>query len=73
MINDSLGPVSFGLFIVAVLGTLAIGAGYVLALLLKQAMWARWLLRIELAGLALYLVLFLLSSLTSHTRDRVDR
>lgn len=69
MINDSLGPVSFGLFIVAVLGTLALGAGYVLALLLKQAMWARWLLRIELAGLALYVVLFLLSSLTSHTRD----
>jgi hypothetical protein len=69
MITDSLGPISFGLFIVAVLGTLALGAGYVLALLLKKAMWARWLMRIELAGLALYLVLFLLASLTSHTRE----
>jgi hypothetical protein len=69
MITDSLGLVSFGLFIAAVLGTLALGAGYVLALLLKKALWARWILRIELAGLALYVVLFLLSSLTSRTRE----
>jgi hypothetical protein len=69
MINDSLGAVSFGLFIVAVLGTLALGAGYVLALLLKRAVWARWILRIELAGLALYAVLFLLASLTSGSRE----
>jgi len=69
MITDSLGPVSFGLFIVAVLGTLALGAGYVLALLLKKALWARWLLRIELAGLALYVLLFLLASFTSRTRE----
>lgn len=69
MITDSLGAVSFGLFIVAVLGTLALGAGYVLALLLKRGAWARWLLRIELAGLALYVVLFLLASLTSGTRE----
>lgn len=69
MITDSLGAVSFGLFIVAVLGTLALGAGYVLALLLKRGAWARWLLRIEVAGLALYVVLFLLASLTSGTRE----
>ena len=69
MITDSMGAVSFGLFIVAVLGTLALGAGYVLALLLKRAVWARWILRIELAGLALYLVLFLLASFTSGTRE----
>lgn len=69
MITDSLGPVSFGLFIVAVLGTLALGAGYVLALLLKRAAWARWILRIELAGLALYAALFLVASLTSGTRE----
>jgi hypothetical protein len=69
MITDSMGPVSFGLFIVAVLGTLALGAGYVLALLLKKAVWARWILRLELAGLALYVVLFLLASFTSATRD----
>lgn len=69
MINDSLGAVSFGLFIVAVLGTLALGAGYVLALLLKRAVWARWILRIELAGLALYAALFLLASLTSGSRE----
>jgi hypothetical protein len=48
MITDSLGPVSFGLFIVAVLGTLALGAGYVLTLLLKQTVWARWILRLAL-------------------------
>jgi hypothetical protein len=69
MITDSMGPVSFGLFIVAVLGTLALGAGYVLALLLKKAVWARWILRLELAGLALYIVLFLLASFTSATHD----
>ena len=69
MITDSMGAVSFGLFIVAVLGTLALGAGYVLALLLKRAVWARWMLRIELAGLALYVVLFLLASFTSGTRE----
>lgn len=69
MITDSLGPVSFGLFIVAVLGTLALGAGYVLALLLKKAAWAQWMLRLEIAGLALYLILFLLASFTSHTRE----
>jgi hypothetical protein len=69
MITDSMGAVSFGLFIVAVLGTLALGAGYVLALLLKRAVWARWILRIELAGLALYVVLFLLASFTSGTRE----
>lgn len=69
MITDSLGPVSFGLFIVAVLGTLALGAGYVLALLLKKAVWAQWILRLELAGLALYLILFLVASFTSHTRE----
>jgi len=69
MITDSLGAVSFGLFIAAVLGTLALGAAYVLALLLKQTVWARWILRLELAGLGLYVVLFLLSSLTSHTRE----
>lgn len=69
MITDSLGAVSFGLFIVAVLGTLALGAGYVLALLLKRAVWARWILRIELAGLALYAALFLFASLTSGSRE----
>jgi len=69
MITDSLGLVSFGLFMAAVLGTLALGAGYVLALLLKKAVWARWILRLELAGLGLYVVLFLLSSLTSRTRE----
>jgi hypothetical protein len=69
MITDSLGAVSFGLFVAAVLGTLALGAGYVLALLLKKAAWARWLLRLELAGVALYVVLFLAASLMSGTRQ----
>ena len=69
MITDSLGVVSFGLFVAAVLGTLALGAGYVLALLLKRVAWARWILRIELAGLALYVVLFLIASLSSGTRQ----
>jgi hypothetical protein len=69
MITDSLGPASFGLFLAAVLGSFALGAGFVLALLLKQAAWTRWLLRIEVAGLALYLLLFLGFSLTSRTRE----
>jgi hypothetical protein len=69
MITDSLGAVSFGLFVAAVLGTLALGAGYVLALLLRKTVWARWILRLEIAGLALYVVLFLVASLTSGTRQ----
>ena len=69
MITDSMGAVTFGLFIAGVLGTLALGAGYVLALLLKKASWAQRILRLELAGLALYLVLFLIASLTSRTRE----
>ena len=69
MITDSLGLVSFGLFFAAALGTLALGAGYVLALLLKRPVWARWIRRVELAGLALYAVCFLSASLTSRTRE----
>jgi hypothetical protein len=69
MITDSLGPISFGLFIIAVLGTFALGAAFVLALLLKKAAWARWIVRLESAGLATYAVLFLLASLTSTTRE----
>jgi len=69
MITDSLGPVSFGLFILAVFGTFAMGAAFVLALLLKKPAWTRWIVRLEVAGLALYAVLFLLSSLTSSTRE----
>jgi len=69
MITDSLGPISFGLFIIAVLGTFALGAAFVLALLLKKAVWARWIVRLEVAGLALYAVLFLLASFTSTTRE----
>jgi hypothetical protein len=69
MITDSLGPVSFGLFIVAVLGTLALGAAFVLALLLQKPAWARVIAWIEGGGLALYAVLFLITSLTSRTRE----
>jgi hypothetical protein len=69
MITDSLGPISFGLFIIAVLGTFALGAAFVLALLLKKAAWAQWIVRLEVAGLALYAVLFLLASFTSKTRE----
>jgi len=69
MITDSLGPISFGLFIIAVLGTFALGAAFVLALLLKKAVWKKWIVRFEVAGLALYAVLFLLASFTSKTRE----
>jgi hypothetical protein len=69
MITDSLGPISFGLFLVAVLGTFALGAAFVLARLLKKAAWARWIVRLEVAGLALYAILFLLASFTSKTRE----
>jgi len=69
MITDSLGPISFGLFIVAVLGTLALGAGFLLALMLKQAAWARVIAWVEGGGLALYAGLFLVTSLASRTRE----
>jgi hypothetical protein len=69
MITDSLGPISFGLFIVAVLGTLALGAGFLLALMLKKPAWARVIAWIEGGGLALYAGLFLITSLASPTRE----
>ena len=68
MITDSLGAISFGLFIVAVLGTLALGAGLVLALLLQKPAWARGIAWLEASGLALYAALFLITSLDSRTR-----
>lgn len=69
MITDSLGPVSFGLFIVAVLGTLAAGAAFVLALMLKQPTWARIIAWVEAGGLVLYAGLFLITSLASRTQE----
>ncbi len=70
MITDSLGPISFGLFIVAVLGTLALGAGFLLTLMLKKPAWARVIAWVEGGGLALYAGLFLITSLAS--RSEVD-
>lgn len=69
MITDSLGAVSFGLFIIAVLGTLAAGAAFVLALLLGKREWARVIAWVETGGLALYAGLFLITSLASGTRE----
>ena len=69
MITDSLGAISFGLFMVALLGTLAAGAGVVLALMLRRPLWARAIAWIEGAGLALYAGLFLTTSLASRTRE----
>ena len=69
MITDSLGPISFGLFIVAVLGTLAAGAAFVLALLLKRPQWARVIALVEAGGLVLYAGLFLITSLASRTLE----
>lgn len=69
MITDSLGPISFGLFIVAVLGTLAAGAAFVLAVLLKKSQWARVIAWVEGGGLALYAGLFLITSLASRTQE----
>ncbi len=69
MITDSLGPVSFGLFIVTVLGTLAAGAAFVLAVLLKKSQWARVIAWVEAGGLALYAGLFLITSLASRTQE----
>ena len=69
MITDSLGPISFGLFILAVLGTLAAGAAFVLAVLLKKSQWARVIAWVEAGGLALYAGLFLITSLASRTQE----
>jgi hypothetical protein len=69
MITDSLGPISFGLFIAAVFGTLAAGAAFVLAVLLKKAQWARVIAWVEAGGLALYAGLLLITSLASGTRE----
>ena len=69
MITDSLGPISFGLFIIAVLGTLAAGAAFVLAVLLKKSQWARVIAWVEAGGLALYAGLFLITSLASRTQE----
>ncbi len=68
MITDSLGAVSFLLFIALVLGSLALGGAFLLALLLKKVDWALRIAALEAAGLVLYLVLFLIAGLTSRTR-----
>ncbi|HET9707688.1 MAG TPA: hypothetical protein VFP39_05235 [Gemmatimonadales bacterium] len=69
MITDSLGPISFGLFIIAVFGTLAAGAAFVLAVLLKKSQWARVIAWVEAGGLALYAGIFLITSLASPTQE----
>ena len=67
MITDSLGPVSFLLLIALVLGTLALGGAFVVALLLRQVAWALRIAALEVAGVGLYLALFLIAGLTSRT------
>jgi len=69
MITDSLGPVTFGLFFLAVLGSFAAVAAFVLAKLVKQPVWAKWIVRLEVAGLALYAVLLLGFSLSSRDQE----
>ncbi|HTR20450.1 MAG TPA: hypothetical protein VMH88_06285 [Gemmatimonadales bacterium] len=68
MITDSLGAVSFLLFLGLVLGSLALGGAFLLALLLKKVDWALRIAALEVAGIGLYAVLFLIAGLTSHTQ-----
>ncbi len=68
MITDSLGAVSFLLFVALVLGSLALGGAFLLTLLLKKVDWALRIAALEAAGLVLYVGLFLIAGLTSRTR-----
>lgn len=69
MITDGLSAVTMLLFVGAVLATLALVVLYIIARVLKREPIARITLRTLLAGLGLYVVLFLGASLVS--RDRV--
>jgi len=68
VVTDGLTPLTFLLFAGLVFGSVVVLGGALVALLLKQPLWVRRLLWLEGAGLAAYAVLYLLASLTSHSR-----
>ncbi len=68
MITDSMGAISFLLFLALVLGSLALGGAFLLALLLRKVDWALRIAALEVAGLAFYVLLFLVAGLTSRTQ-----
>jgi len=68
MVTDGLTPLTFLLFVGLALGSVVVLGGALVALVLKQPLWARRLGWLEGAGLACYALLYLLASLTSHDR-----
>ena len=68
MVTDGLTPLTFLLFVGLALGSVVVLGGALVALALKQPLWARRLGWLEGAGLACYALLYLLAALTSHDR-----
>src|SRR5207247_8964202 len=65
MVTDGLTPLTFLLFVGLALGSVVVLGGALVALALKQPLWARRLGWLEGAGLACYALLYLLAALTS--------
>jgi len=68
MITDGLNPFTVLLFVGAVLAAAALIALYVFARVTKREPFARIALRLLLGGIGVYVVLFLLASITSYSR-----
>jgi hypothetical protein len=68
MITDGLNPIAVLLFVGAVLGSATLVTLYIFARVTKRALFARITSRTLLAGASLYILLFLGSSILSHTR-----
>jgi hypothetical protein len=68
MITDGLNPLTVMLFMGAALAAAALILLYVFARVTKREPFARITLRLLLGGIGVYVVLFLLASITSHSR-----
>ncbi len=68
MITDGLNPLAVLLFVGAVLAGATLIIIYIVARVTKRESFARITLRLLLGGIGVYVVLFLLASITSHSR-----
>jgi hypothetical protein len=68
MITDGLNPIAVLLFVGAVLAGVALVTLYIFARVTKRALFARITLRTVLAGVGVYVLLLLGSSILSHSR-----
>ena len=68
MITDGLNPLTVLLFVGAALGGVALAVLYVILRVIKRDAFARVTLRVLLSGAGLYVLIFLIASITSRSR-----